>query len=178
MHGGKNRPGFPCPLGDNESLEHLLDQGASYETPKLAGDSPLAIASDNGHTECVDLLVKAGAKDSPSKNGRAKPIRRASFMKSKKVKLEMKEEAIKEEVIFEGYLHKKATGLNARWQKRYFVLQGDFFQYFETSTKRKNLKGSLDMKDLTSIELVEALAVVAADALRGAREAVALRERG
>ena len=35
------------------------------------------------------------------------------------------------------------------------MLQGNFFQYFESSTKRKNLKGSLDMKDLTSIELVD-----------------------
>jgi ankyrin repeat protein len=142
-------------LGHAECLGYLVDQGASVETPDLDGDSPLSIASDNGHDDCVEILTKAGAKAVTTKKNSKKPIRRASFMKSKKVKLSVKEEATKEDIIHDGYLHKKATGVSSRWQKRYFVLQGHFLQYFESSSKRNNLKGSLDMKDLTSIELVQ-----------------------
>jgi ankyrin repeat protein len=143
-------------LGHSDCLEYLLEQGASYETPDLDGDSPVSIAVDNGHIECVKLLKGKGAVEAPAtKGGRAKPIRRASFMKSKKVKLSVKEQATKEEIVHDGYLHKKARGGRGGWQKRYFVLQGHFLQYFESSSKRNNLKGSLDMKDLTSIELVQ-----------------------
>ena len=57
-------------------------------------------------------------------------------------------------ILKEGYLKKKSSGALARWQERYFTLQGPYLKYYTDVEKcEKDLKGSLDLKNVKGAKL-------------------------
>ena len=49
--------------GDSEIVQALLAKGAKVNEKNKDGKTALRIAEENGHTEIVELLKKAGAKE-------------------------------------------------------------------------------------------------------------------
>lgn len=64
--GRRNKPPLAYPIINDKTdmLKWLLSEGFDTEEPDEAGNTPLILAAESGSTECVRLLLEAGANPS------------------------------------------------------------------------------------------------------------------
>jgi hypothetical protein len=146
-------------LSDNDEYEDIVRREAAARAEayrKRKADADLKVLHDDAATIITNFMRKV-SKVAPNGTGTGSsgsaPPRRMRRRPSK-IKMKQFRRSVHEgDLILEGYLEKRSSGVRKQWLHRFFALSGHYLKYYESDLKNQ-VKAVIDLYQMESCATV------------------------